>query len=122
MLLENENTEGATAKAIEEQTSKLPSDLFLYASLISMGTSLALKCTGRQHTALFVGQWAAPYKANHRITGTFEIPLTKEKVYGKCVQEILTDVIHKIEDKDHKLSITLEDGVEALRIALLASK
>ena len=27
MSFENQNTEGATAKAIEEQTSKLPSDL-----------------------------------------------------------------------------------------------
>lgn len=43
MILENENTEGATAKALEEQTSKLPSDLFLYASLAAMGTSLTLK-------------------------------------------------------------------------------
>lgn len=61
MLLERDNTEGATAKAIEEQTSKLPSDLFLYASLTAMGASLTLKCLGRKHTALFVGQWAAPF-------------------------------------------------------------
>ena len=61
MLLENEKTEGATAKAIEEQTSKLPSDLFLYASLAAMGTSLTLKILGKRHTALFVGQWAAPF-------------------------------------------------------------
>lgn len=39
MSFENQNTEGATAKAIEEQTSKLPSDLFLYAALAAMGTS-----------------------------------------------------------------------------------
>lgn len=61
MTLENQNTEGKTAKAIEEQTSKLPSDLFLYASLAAMGTSATLKCLGRDHTALFVGQWAAPF-------------------------------------------------------------
>lgn len=61
MSLENEKTEGATAKAIEEQTSKIPSDVFLYASLAAMGTSLTLKCLGRKHTALFVGQWAAPF-------------------------------------------------------------
>nr|WP_294781245.1 hypothetical protein [uncultured Flavobacterium sp.] len=60
-MLENENTEGASAKAIEEQTSKIPSDLFLYASLAAMGTSLALKCMGRRHSALFVGQWASPF-------------------------------------------------------------
>jgi hypothetical protein len=61
MLLENENTEGSTAKAIEEQTSKIPSDVYLYASLAAMGTSLALKCLGRKHSALFVGQWASPF-------------------------------------------------------------
>lgn len=61
MLLENEKKEGTTAKAIEEQTSKLPSDLFLYASLAAMGTSLTLKFLGKRHTALFVGQWAAPF-------------------------------------------------------------
>lgn len=61
MSLENAHTEGMTAKAIEEQTSKLPSDLFLYGSLAAMGTSLALKCLGKKHTALFVGQWASPF-------------------------------------------------------------
>ncbi|MFD1605329.1 hypothetical protein ACFSJW_01910 [Flavobacterium artemisiae] len=61
MSFENQNTEGATAKAIEEQTSKLSSDLFLYAALAAMGTSLTLKCLGRKHTALFVGQWASPF-------------------------------------------------------------
>lgn len=61
MSFENQNTEGATAKAIEEQTSKLPSDLFLYGSIVAMATSLTLKCLGRKHTALFVGQWASPF-------------------------------------------------------------
>jgi hypothetical protein len=62
MILENEkSTEGTAAKAIEEQTSKIPSDIYLYASLAAMGTSLTLKCLGRRHSALFVGQWAAPF-------------------------------------------------------------
>jgi hypothetical protein len=61
MILENKSTEGATAKAIEEQTSKLPSDLFLYASLTAMGASLTLKFMGKKHSELFVGQWAAPF-------------------------------------------------------------
>ncbi|RVU00848.1 hypothetical protein EOD41_09430 [Mucilaginibacter limnophilus] len=61
--MENSNprSEGKVAKAIEEQTSKLPSDVFLWASLASMGVSLTLKCFGKNHTALFVGQWAAPF-------------------------------------------------------------
>ena len=53
--------EGRVAKAIEEQTSKLPSDLFLWAALGSMSISLALKIMGRNHHSLFVGQWAAPF-------------------------------------------------------------
>jgi len=53
--------EGVTAKAIESQTAKLPSDLFLWAALGSMGVSLALKLGGKKDEALFVGQWAAPF-------------------------------------------------------------
>lgn len=53
--------EGPVAKAIEEQTAKLPSDLFLWAALGSMATSLTLKLMKRDDYALFVGQWAAPF-------------------------------------------------------------
>ncbi|KAA6434100.1 MULTISPECIES: hypothetical protein [Dyadobacter] len=56
-----EHKEGKVATAIEEQTAKLPSDIFLWAALGSMGVSLALKLTDHKHTALFVGQWAAPF-------------------------------------------------------------
>lgn len=61
------------------------------------------------------------YKADQVIHGTFEIQQTKGEVYGKCVQEILLDLIENIEDKNHKPSITIHDAVEALEIALLAS-
>ncbi|RFZ94825.1 hypothetical protein D0C36_04630 [Mucilaginibacter conchicola] len=54
-------SEGPVAKAIEEQTAKLPSDIFLWAALASMATSLTLKIFQKKHTALFVGQWAAPF-------------------------------------------------------------
>lgn len=60
----NENPqhrEGPVARAIEEQTAKVPSDIFLWASLTSMGVSLALKLMGKSHSSLFVGQWAAPF-------------------------------------------------------------
>jgi len=55
-----EYQEGKVAKAIEHKTAKLPSDMFLWASLTSMAGSLILKCCKKQHTALFIGQWAAP--------------------------------------------------------------
>jgi hypothetical protein len=52
------HAEGRVAKAIEQQTSKLPSDLFLWAAGGSMAASLMLKMAGRDHDAQFVGQWA----------------------------------------------------------------
>jgi len=60
-LLENDHTEGPIAKTIESQTSKLPSDLFLWTALGSIAVSAALKATGHKHTALFLGQWVAPF-------------------------------------------------------------
>ncbi|AUD00574.1 hypothetical protein [Spirosoma pollinicola] len=56
-----EHKEGPVAKTIEEQTAKLPSDLFLWAALGSMGASLYLQYTGDRDRSLFIGQWAAPF-------------------------------------------------------------
>jgi hypothetical protein len=53
-----EHSEGPVARAIEEQTAKLPSDAFLWAAGASIATSLILKVLDRHHEALFVGQWA----------------------------------------------------------------
>lgn len=53
--------EGKVAKAIETQTSKIPSDVFLWAALGSMVASLTLKVMGKKDESLFVGQWAAPF-------------------------------------------------------------
>jgi len=53
--------EGPVATAIENQTAKIPSDVFLWAALGSIGVSLVLKVRGSRHNALFVGQWAAPF-------------------------------------------------------------
>lgn len=57
----HQHEEGTLTKRIEEQTAKVPSTVYLWAALASMGASLALKCMKRKHTALFVGQWAAPF-------------------------------------------------------------
>jgi hypothetical protein len=57
----NQSSEGPVAKAIEEQTAKIPSDIFLWAALGSMSLSLTLKLMRKTHTALFIGQWAAPF-------------------------------------------------------------
>ena len=52
-----ERTEGGVAKAIEKQTSKMPSDWFLVAAAAAIGTSIVMQATGSRHRALFFGQW-----------------------------------------------------------------
>jgi hypothetical protein len=46
--------------AIERRTSMVPSSLFLGLALGAMVVSAVLKLSGKNHWALFVGQWAAP--------------------------------------------------------------
>lgn len=56
-----EHTEGTVARAIEQQTAKLPSDLFLWAALGSIGVSFILEISGNEEKSRFVGQWVAPF-------------------------------------------------------------
>jgi len=55
-----QHAEGTVAQAIEQQTAKLPSDLFLWAAVGAMALSCGLYSMGRKHQALFIGQWSAP--------------------------------------------------------------
>jgi hypothetical protein len=55
-----ERKEGPIARAIESQTARIPSDVFLWVAAGAMAASLTLKLLQRKHTALFIGQWAAP--------------------------------------------------------------
>ena len=58
---ESTHSEGPVAKAIEEQTAKLPSDTFLWAAVAAMATSATLQAMGNKHVSLFVGQWAPAF-------------------------------------------------------------
>jgi len=58
---EPEHAEGTVARTIEQQTAKLPSDLFLWAAVGSIATSATMKMLGRNHDALFFGQWAPTF-------------------------------------------------------------
>jgi hypothetical protein len=56
----SEHAEGTVARTIEQQTAKLPSDVFLWAALGSIGTSAILRLMGKKNASLFVGDWVAP--------------------------------------------------------------
>ena len=59
-VIRPEHAEGDIARLIEQQAAKIPSHVFLFAALASMGTSLALELTDRQRASRFVGMWPGP--------------------------------------------------------------
>ena len=55
-----QHREGPVARGIEKQTAKIPSDVFLWAALGSIGASALLQVMGKKQASLFVGDWVAP--------------------------------------------------------------
>jgi hypothetical protein len=55
------HAEGRVARAIEQQTAQLPSDLFLWAALCAMAVSLWLQVADKREQSLFIGQWAPSF-------------------------------------------------------------
>lgn len=47
--------------SIEKHTAQIPSSVYLGAALTAMAISAALHLSKKEHPALFVGQWAAPF-------------------------------------------------------------
>lgn len=47
--------------SMEHLTAQWPTSVFLAAAFGSMIASLLFKAQGKDHAALFVGQWAAPF-------------------------------------------------------------
>lgn len=56
-----EHREGPVAKTIEEQTAKLPSDVYLWTAVGAMVASATLQLFRQKQLSLFVGQWVAPF-------------------------------------------------------------
>ena len=56
-----QHSEGIVARTIEEQTAKLPSDVFLWGALGSIGVSLYFELKGNARKSRFVGQWVSPF-------------------------------------------------------------
>ena len=56
-----EAQEDQVTAAIEKVTSKIPSSIYLGAAVASILGSVAFKVSKKEHEALFVGQWVAPF-------------------------------------------------------------
>jgi hypothetical protein len=57
-VVREEHGESTLTAVIEQQTAKIPSDVFLFAALSAMGVSLVAELTGRREISRFVGMWA----------------------------------------------------------------
>ena len=75
------HSEGIIARTIEEQTAKLPSDIFLWGAIGSIGISLLFELKGNSEKARFIGQWVSPFL----LLG----------VYNKLVKIAGSDRVHK---------------------------
>jgi hypothetical protein len=52
-----QHREGRVARAIEKQTAKLPSDLFLWLGLGAIAGSVAFQVAGKREVGNFIGEW-----------------------------------------------------------------
>ncbi len=59
-IIRAEHAESSFTRLLEQQAAKVPSDVFLFASLCAMATSLGLEIVRRSRGARFVGMWAGP--------------------------------------------------------------
>lgn len=60
VVVRDEHVDTSFTRALEQQTAKIPSHWFLFASLASMAASLALEIGGKSRWSRFVGMWALP--------------------------------------------------------------
>ena len=55
-----EHREDSFTRVIEQQAAKVPSHVFLSASLLAMAASAVFEARGQRRASRFVGQWPAP--------------------------------------------------------------
>ena len=57
MSARQDHSERTVARTIEQQTAKLPSDLFLWAAVGAVAGSAALQIAGKKQVSNFIGEW-----------------------------------------------------------------
>ncbi|RXH55093.1 hypothetical protein [Granulicella sibirica] len=60
-VAKGEAQEDQLTAAIEKYTAQVPSSIYLGLALASIGGSIACKAAKKDHLALYVGQWVAPF-------------------------------------------------------------
>ena len=60
-VAKGEAQEDQLTAAIEKYTAQVPSSIYLGLALASIAGSIAYKAAKKDHLALYVGQWVAPF-------------------------------------------------------------
>jgi hypothetical protein len=58
---QGEVSEDQITASIEKQTSRIPSRAYLAAALAAMAVSAGFQLAKKEHPALFISQWSAPF-------------------------------------------------------------
>jgi hypothetical protein len=59
-VMRTEHTEDRVTRLVEQQSAKVPSNLFLFCAISAMTASFFLEITGRRRASRFVGMWPGP--------------------------------------------------------------
>lgn len=62
------------------------------------------------------------YDVEYDIRATVDIDRPKMDVYAENLRSIMADLVAAIDDKTHRMRVTLDDGIEAVRVAEMATK
>jgi len=62
------------------------------------------------------------YDVEYDLKTTIRLDEPKLEVYAVNLQSIMSDMVAAIDDPSHKLHVTIEDAIEAVRVAEMATK
>jgi hypothetical protein len=59
-VFRTEHGEGRVTRLVEQQSAKVSSHIFLFASVTAMTASLGLELLGKRRASRFIGMWPGP--------------------------------------------------------------
>jgi len=62
------------------------------------------------------------YPVEALVHASFRLPGTKAEIYAGCLRALMEDFLRYVEDPSYVMRVTLNDGMECLRVALAATR
>lgn len=76
--------------------------------------------TGSSTTTYYSG--GQPYTVSHQVEGGFALPISKPEAYADALRALMRDLIAAGQKENHRLRVSLQDGISTLRVALEATQ